>query len=181
MDAIGILSETKAILIHDHWKAYYSYKENVHGLCNTHHIRELEEAKEEGQSWAQPMIDLLLKIKQQVDTSGGQLGEGEQKKIRKKYRTLIKRAEQECPPPPPKPIGQRGRVAKSKPRNLLERLRDFADDTLRFMTRKDVPFTNNLAERDLRMTKVQQKVSGCFRSWEGAYAFCRIRFIFQRA
>ncbi|MDR1948095.1 MAG: transposase, partial [Spirochaetaceae bacterium] len=71
--------------------------------------------------------------------------------------------------------GKRGRTAKTKGRNLLERLRDYADDVLRFMTDKDIPFTNNLAERDLRMMKVQQKISGCFRSWEGAKAYCRIR------
>ena len=82
----------------------------------------------------------------------------------------------ECPLPDPKDhVGQRGRQSKSKSRNLLERLRDFETETLRFMTDKLVPFTNNQGENDLRMTKVQQKISGCFRAFQGAQIFCRIR------
>ena len=77
--------------------------------------------------------------------------------------------------PEPKKKGSRGRTARSKSRNLLERLRDFENDVLRFMDVKFVPFTNNQAENDLRMTKVQQKISGCFRSFDGAKIFCRIR------
>ena len=70
---------------------------------------------------------------------------------------------------------KKGRVARSKSRNLLERLRDYEEDVLCFMGNKVVPFTNNQGERDLRMAKVQQKISGCFRSWKGAEVFCRIR------
>jgi len=86
----------------------------------------------------------------------------------------VQRAEQECPAPPPK-NGKRGRTAKSKSRNLLERLQNFESDVLRFLDDPLVPFTNNQAENDLRMIKVQQKVSGCFRSMDGAETFCRIR------
>ncbi|MHB9293563.1 hypothetical protein Holit_02689 [Hollandina sp. SP2] len=93
----------------------------------------------------------------------------------KQYRKVIREGEKECAEPEEKPPGKRGRAAKSKERNLLERLRDYEEDTLRFMTRKEVPFTNNLAERDIRMMKVQQKISGCFLIWEGAKGFCRIR------
>ncbi len=71
--------------------------------------------------------------------------------------------------------GKRGKLARSKARNLLERLRNFEDDVLRFMDEMEVPFSNNQAENDLRMTKVQQKISGCFRSVEVAKIFCRIR------
>jgi transposase len=89
---------------------------------------------------------------------------------------LLREAEIECPPPDEtKSKGRRGKIARSKSRNLLERLRDFEDDVLRFMVEKIVPFTNNQAENDLRMTKVQQKISGCFRSMAGAKTFCRIR------
>jgi transposase len=175
MDEMGILKETGAVLIHDHWKPYYSYANKVHGLCNAHHIRELTLAKEEGQSWAQPMIDFLVALNTQVEKDGGVLSREDQEKARKAYRKLLKQGEKECPAAPEKPPGKRGRTAQTKSRNLLERLRDYEDDVLRFMTDQDVPFTNNQAERDLRMTKVQQKISGCFRSSEGAKIFCRIR------
>ena len=92
-------------------------------------------------------------------------------------KNLIKQAEIECPEPQRHPTkkGKRGRIKRSKSRNLLERLKDYEDDVLRFMENEHVPFTNNLGENDIRMTKVQQKISGCFRSLEGAHIFCRIR------
>ena len=93
----------------------------------------------------------------------------------KRYREILEQGGTECPKPPPKESGRRGRVKKTFSRNLLERLRDFEADTLRFMTEAIVPFTNNQGENDLRMTKVQQKISGCFRSMEGAKIFCRVR------
>jgi len=98
-------------------------------------------------------------------------------KYRRKYRALTKQAEIECPEPsrPPNEKGKRGRIKKTKSRNLLDRLRDFEQDTLRFMDNEHVPFSNNLGENDIRMTKVQQKISGCFRSMDGAKIFCRIR------
>ena len=89
---------------------------------------------------------------------------------------MIEKGEIECPEPTrPKKKGKRGRIKKSKSRNLLERLRDFEDDVLRFMENEQVAFSNNLGENDIRMTKVQQKISGCFRSIEGGKIFCRIR------
>lgn len=96
---------------------------------------------------------------------------------RTRYRTILGRGNTECPEPVPAGTApRRGRPKRSKSRNLLERLRDYEDDVLRLMEDPLVPFTNNQGERDLRMTKVQQKVSDCFRSTEGAEAFCRIRF-----
>jgi len=92
------------------------------------------------------------------------------------YRNLLKQAEIECPlPDGPRKPGQRGRVKRSKARNLLERMQLFEQDVLRFMTNPIVPFTNNQGENDIRMTKVHQKISGCFRSQEGADIFCRVR------
>jgi transposase len=132
--------------------------------------------EKEGQQWAKRMQDLLLEINKAVDAAGGMLDPPEAEVFKNRYRTLLKDADIECPPPDEtKKKGKRGRIARSKSRNLLERLRDFEDDVLRFMTVKEVPFSNNLAENDVRMTKVQQKISGCFRSHTGAEIFCRIR------
>jgi transposase len=176
MHDMGILSNFKGILCHDHWKPYYRYS-CIHSLCNAHHIRELTYAFEQDkQQWAQDMLQLLEKINHKTLETGGVLSKYLQQKYRKDYRAVIAKAEKESPPPDTKrKKGQRGRVKKTKSRNLIERLRDFEDDVLRFMTIDIVPFTNNLGERDIRMTKVQQKISGCFRSFEGAKFFCRIR------
>ena len=171
---MGILPGFKGILCHDHWKPYYKY-DCTHALCNAHHLRELTRAYEQDdQKWAMQIKKLLETINREVTDAGGALDAERSRKYREEYRDLIKQAEIECPDPP-KPKGKRGRVAKSKSRNLLERLRDFEEDTLRFMDVVNVPFTNNLGENDIRMTKVQQKISGCFRSLDGARIFCRIR------
>ena len=176
MEAMGILKHFTGILCHDHWKSYFRFK-CLHALCNAHHIRELELAGEQDkQKWAKKMQKFLLEIKESVDKAGGCLIEQDAEKVRSRYREIIAEGERECPPTPPKEIkGKRGRIAKSKSRNLLERLRDYEVETLRFMTNKLVPFTNNQGENDIRMTKVQQKISGCFRSMEGAQIFCRVR------
>lgn len=176
MDDIGILPNFKGILCHDHWKPYFNL-DCTHALCNAHHLRELERAwEEDGQQWALKMQNLLETINQKVNDAGGALDAQESEKYRLEYRELLKQAEIECPEPTgPRKKGKRGRIKKSKSRNLLERLRDFEQETLRFMDNARVPFTNNLGENDIRMTKVQQKISGCFRSMEGAKIFCRIR------
>jgi transposase len=174
MNDMGILPWFKGVLCHDHWKSYYRY-DCIHALCNAHHLRELTRAYEQDdQKWALKIKKLLETINKEVTDAGGVLDAESSRKYREKYRNLIKQAEIECPDPP-KPKGKKGRMAKSKSRNLLERLRDFEEDTLRFMDVVYVPFTNNLGENDIRMTKVQQKISGCFRSMDGARIFCRIR------
>jgi transposase len=176
LDEIGILPAFQGILCHDHWKPYYQYGA-FHSLCNAHHLRELERAWEQDkQQWAQKMMVLLKEINKATDEAGGCLAIMASEHYRKRYRDLIEEAERECPAPDEtKRKGSRGRVPRSKARNLLERLRDFQDDVLRFMDEGGVPFSNNQAENDLRMTKVQQKISGCFRSFDGAKIFCRIR------
>jgi transposase len=119
---------------------------------------------------------LLLEINDAVKAQGGALPALEASCYTEKYRELLKRAEIECPPPKEqRKKGQRGRTKRSKSRNLLERLLDFELEILRFMTDVRVPFTNNQGENDIRMTKVHQKISGCFRSQEGADIFCRVR------
>ncbi len=176
MDAIGILPHFHGTLCHDHWKPYYKYT-FTHALCNAHHLRELTCAwEQDGQRWAKKMEILLLKINQVVDDAGGKLETKKALHYRQRYRNLLQKAQTQCPPPlspPGKP--KRGRLKRSKSRNLLERLINYEDDVLRFMTDIDVPFTNNRGENDIRMTKVQQKISGCFRSEQGALTFCRTR------
>jgi transposase len=177
MNEMGVLPHFNGVLVHDHWKPYYSFTACLHALCNAHHLRELERAAEQdGQQWANDMQNLLLDINHAVHQAGDQLAHEEARHWREKYRKLLEQAEVECPPPDEgSRKGKRGRIKRSKARNLLERLRDYEEDTLRFMEEEIVPFTNNRGENDLRMTKVQQKISGCFRSFEGARMFCRIR------
>jgi len=173
MDEMGILPEFGGIACHDHWKAYFRYS-CEHALCNAHHLRELQWVIEnEGHGWAQEMKDFLEKLNLEVEKAGGRLSAARQKRARKNYRQILRRAGKECPPAPASKEGKRQK--RTKEQNLIERLKDFEAETLRFMTNPLAPFTNNQGERDIRMSKVQQKISGCFRSVEGARAFCRIR------
>jgi transposase len=176
MDEIGVLPRFTGTLCHDHWKPYYRYG-CTHALCNAHHLRELTRAwEQDGQKWAQQMKNFLETINRKVHEAGGMLDAETSEKYRRKYRKILEEAEIECPPPDRPDIKKkRGRIKRTKSRNLLERLRDYENDVLRFMENERVPFTNNMGENDIRMTKVQQKISGCFRSMEGALIFCRIR------
>lgn len=177
IEEMGILLEFKGILCHDHWKPYFRL-DCVHALCNAHHLRELTRAWEQDkQQWAKDVRELLLEINKAVDDAGGQLSTADSMAFKTKYRNLLKEGAKECPPPDEtkRKKGQRGRLKRSKSRNLLERLIDFEAETLLFMDDIRVPFTNNQGENDIRMTKVHQKISGCFRSLEGAKIFCRVR------
>ena len=138
-------------------------------------MRELAAATEEGQKWPEQMAELLTETNNQTIAAGGKLSDEGQRSVRRKYRKMLADAEKENPIPQPLAGQKRGRTAQSKTRNLIDRLRNYESDILRFMTDADVPFTNNQAERDIRMVKVQQKISGSFRSWDGAGYFCRIR------
>ena len=159
------------------WWITTKYDECMHSLCNAHHIRELTRAwEQDGYIWAKKLKELLEKINRSVHDAGGILQDSEAEEYRRQYRQILNEAEQECPPPDEsKRKNKRGRIKRSKARNLLERLRDYETEVLRFMTITIVPFTNNQGENDIRMTKVQQKISGCFRSEDGAKFFCRIR------
>jgi len=174
--AMGVLEHFHGRLGHDHWKSYFQFL-CIHFLCNAHHLRELQRAwEQDGQRWARNMRLVLLEIHDATTKAGGCLDETTAKRFRSRYRNILTRADHECPPATSRnTASQRGRIAQSKSRNLLDRLREFETETLRFMTDPLVPFTNNQCENDLRMTKVQQKISGCFRSFEGAQIFCRVR------
>ena len=174
LEAMGILDGFAGTAVHDGWYSYFKYRCR-HGLCNAHHLRELTFVEEEyGQLWAKELIELLLEIKERRERSRGRRFAGTTiSDYTSRYRAIINRGLETNPPPPNN--GKRGRTKKSKPLNLLERLRDHEDSVLAFMYDFSVPFDNNLAERDLRMMKVQQKISGAFRSFSGAMSFCIIR------
>jgi len=181
MDAAGILPSYRGVAEHDHWEPYLGYQACVHAFCNAHHLRELMGVLEhEGAPWAAHLIELLLEIKAQVDAAK-QAGQEALPWIQRAfyqqcYHAIlleggkIYAAEEEGRAPP-----KRGRKKRSKGHNLLLRLERYSTETLRFMEDFRVPFDNNLVERDIRMVKVKQKVSGCFRSEEGTRYFCRIR------
>jgi transposase len=179
MEDMGILPEFSGRAIHDHWKPYYSFGTCSHGLCNAHHLRELTFVHEVvGQEWASSMKDLLLQINAAVTAAKAEnrtrLEDKEISRFVRHYKAIVAQAIEINPPPVPTP-GKRGRPKDSKAGNLARRLEAHREETLAFMYDFSVPFTNNLAERDIRMMKVQQKVSGTFRSSEGAMFFCRIR------
>jgi len=179
-DEIGILPDFVGRAIHDFWKPYFRYSCS-HGLCNAHHLRELIFVHEQHQqAWADHMIDCLLDIKDAVDLARQTTDRLEEKQIQDfeaHYQRILDEGYAQNPLSP-QPAGKkkkRGRRKKTKPRNLLERLEEHRAEALAFMYDFNVPFDNNQAERDLRMMKVQQKISGTFRTEDGAKAFCRIR------
>ncbi len=179
LDAIGILANFSGVSVHDGWSSYWQFL-CQHALCNVHHLRELTYLDEEQQqAWAGEMKELLLDIKAAVEQARAEgrshLHPLEMADWKARYGTLLAEGYQANPPDPPPESGQKGRRKQSAARNLLDRLSKHQEAVLLFLDNFAVPFDNSLAERDIRMVKVQQKVSGCFRSVTGAQAFCRIR------
>ncbi len=180
MDELRILPHYIGCAVHDHWKSYFTFS-CEHALCNAHHLRELTYlAEQENQDWAEPMIDLLLEAKKTSESMAKNcLAEdsSELASILLRYDGLIQEGlAQNLPAPGVKSKKKnRGRPKQSKAKNLLDRLRDFKDQVLAFLVHPRVPFDNNLGERDIRMAKLKQKISGCFRGPDGGEIFSRIR------
>jgi transposase len=177
--AIDILPNYRGVSVHDGWRPYRAYTSCRHALCNIHHLRELTFLQEQyGQSWAKELKDLLRQMKAARDQarshSATHLPPAERAHFVVRYEHLLATG-LAANPPPLRPPRRRGRLKQSPARNLLERLWLGQDEVLAFLDNMTIPFDNNQAERDLRMLKVQQKVSGCFRSVSGAAAFARLR------
>jgi len=181
IEEIGIIPRYGGAIIHDCWKSYLSYDHCGHGLCGSHLLRELTFIIDSnGYAWAVNMKRLLKETCAVVAKSPSkQLHEQEYKNLRKRYRNILTRGDKELPPIPAKQHGKRGKVAKSDAHNLWERLKEHESAVLLFAKLPHVSFTNNRAERDLRMSKVKQKVSGCFRKTIYAKAYCRISSYLQ--
>ncbi|MFM0166754.1 IS66 family transposase [Paraburkholderia sediminicola] len=181
LDSFGILPGFTGVAVHDGWRPYAAY-ECEHALCNAHHLRELVFVVESTQQpWAQQMIDLLGQAKREVDLSVAAgnmaLGQSRQRYYRRRSRALIAQARRLNPTQARAPtrVEQRGRIRQSFTYNLVRRLQLQASEVWRFIADHRVPFDNNQAERDIRMPKLKQKISGCFRAVAGMEAFCTIR------
>jgi transposase len=185
MDEIGILPKYEGILVHDHLKSYFNYTLCEHSLCNAHHLRELVFLLEHSKlAWAGEMIRLLVVMKKCVDRAKRRGHLELNPKLKQflilRYATILtegfkqdksletNNAELVVPP-------KKGRKKQSKAKNLLDRLHQYETEVLRFLSDFQVPFDNNQAERDIRMVKLKQKISGTFRSTLGASLFFRIR------
>ena len=172
----------RGIVVHDHFKSYYSkIKGASHALCNAHHLRELKqliENKKVKETWAQSMYRLLVLLSKLVKKP---VALSVPDRFKKVYESVVARGLAYHQSLPQLAKGKRGRRAKRKGHNLLIRLHDYKQDVLRCLEDDRVPFSNNLAERDLRMMKVKQKISGGFRSRGGAEVFCTIRSLLATA
>jgi transposase len=181
IEDIGIIPRYGGVLIHDCWKSYLSYGNCRHGLCGSHLLRELTFIVESNNYvWAKNMKRLLKAICKVISKrEDKKLTDQEYANLQKRYRCIITQGWNELPVIPPKASGKRGKVAKSDAHNLWERLQMYESSVLLFARETNVAFTNNRAEQDLRMSKVKQKVSGCFRKEEFAKAYCRISSYLQ--
>jgi transposase len=177
MTDAGVLPGFSGVAVHDGYASYRTFTEALHALCNAHHLRELLCAEEQGQLWAVGMSCLLIDTKELVEQAkaGGlaQLSDRQLKEFHSSYREVIELGYEENPRLEPHTTGRRPK--RTKAQNLLLRLDEREQETLRFAQDFRVPFDNNLCERDLRMIKLQQKISGCWRTSEGASRFLAIR------
>lgn len=173
MDEIGILPHFTGIAVHDHFKSYFEYR-CEHALCNAHHLRELKFVDEEdNEPWAGKMRE-LLKAANKLDTPSPE----QRTEIEQRYNEILAQGRAfhaELPEFGERKKGARGRKKQRPSKNLLDRLATHKTEVLRFLSDSRIPFTNNQGERDLRMQKLKQKISGCHRTREGAKIFCRIR------
>jgi transposase len=178
MDALGVLPAFRGRAVHDGLTSYGQYQDCTHALCNAHHLRELTFVEEQlKQAWASDLKTLLLEIKQAVDTAraGGLVAVPAEAKRDFLTRSDTILADGARANPPPAPTGKRGRPKRGKAGSLVDRLHTHKAEALAFLEDFAVPFDNNQAERDIRMTKVRQKISGGFRTTTGADRFSRIR------
>lgn len=187
MIEVGILPQFTGTLVRDGYHSYASFGQCRHSLCNAHVLRDLvfvEEIDPAQAAWTKPLASLLIEIKEataEARAAGrAQLSVEVKRAYLRRYDRVVKKADRLNPHPSADMDGGGDSPKKKRPplsptRRLLNRLLGRRDEVLRFMSDLAVPFTNNGAERDLRMVKVQQKVSGCFRTAEGARDFCRVR------
>jgi transposase len=175
----GILPEFSGKAVHDHFSSYLQFDKSRHCFCNSHHLRELQFVTEQyQQSWATELAELLLAIKAEVAATpepAMSLPTDRLAYYEIEYDKLMTEGLAANPPPTNPPPIKRGRPKQSPPKNLLDRLVKHKSGVLAFMYDFAVPFDNNLAERDVRMVKVKQKVSGAFRTKNGADTFCTLR------
>lgn len=181
IEQMDIIPRYGGVIIHDCWASYLSYKHCGHGLCGSHLLRELTFIVESnGYPWARNMKRLLQETcKTVAQSKDKKLTDRAYANLQKRYRNIMTRGEKQLPIIPPKPSGKRGKLAKSDAHNLWQRLKDYETAVLMFAKDSNVSFTNNRAEQDLRMAKVKQKVSGCFRTQVYAQAYCRISSYLQ--
>ena len=177
---IGILPNFKGTAMHDHWKPYYCFTDCTHAECNSHNLRYLKDVVENyHQDWANDMTSLLIEIHRRVEDLKAQGCSKMEKKEMQiwhgRYHNIIGGGITEDIQKSPIVLNKKGKPKKSKPLQLLLKLQQYDNETLAFMYDFEVPFSNNLSERDLRMQKLRQKISGCFRGKNGANVFCRIR------
>jgi transposase len=177
------LLSIEGTVVHDHWKPYYQLEGVKHSLCNAHHLRELKALSEiEGESWAKSLTNFLLFANQCKQRYEGHIPSEIKSRLRRVYQLILAKGfEYHQSLPPLEQKSKRGRKKRRVGHNLLLRLRDYADDVLRFLDAPHIPFTNNQAERDIRMMKCRQKISGGFRSWQGAENFATIRSLISTA
>lgn len=181
MNAHDVIPRYGGVKVHDCWASYFSYERSRSALCGSHLLRELAFIVESnGYTWADNVHALLREACHRVSSSDEKcLDDQAYATLQRRYRNLLTRAEKEMPPIPMRQSGRPGKIAKSDAHNLCERLRKHESAVLLFAKIAEVPFTNNRAERDLRMGKVKQKVSGTFRTERYARAYCRISSYLQ--